>query len=200
MNYLELSLRQQERARELLASCGIVDMLRTAGAEVHFVGAFAMGLMGPHRDVDMHVYTPRLDVEADFAVMGRFAAQPCVSSISFADLSATDEACLEWHAVLSDSGGDEWKFDIIHIERGSTYDGYFERMAEYIRSAVTPSLRERILRLKFETPADEYHSGVEYYRAVIEGDVQDLDSLRRFCAEHPSQGIDKWWERFATRD
>lgn len=199
MNYLEQSLRQEKRAREILSSCGIVDMLRQAEAEVHFVGAFAMGLMGPHCDVDIHFYTRRLDVEADFAIMGRFAAQPCVRGMSFADLSATDEACLEWHALLTDSDGAEWKFDMIHIERGTTYDGYFERMAEYIRSAVTPSMRERILRLKFETPADEYHSGMEYYRAVIEGDAKDLDSLRRFCAEHPSQGIDRWWERYATR-
>ena len=71
-----------------------------------------------------------------------------------------------------------WQIDIIHIESGTRYDGYFERMAERINDMLSPEQRDTILRLKYETPEGEVIHGVEYYQAVMEGNVSTLPALR----------------------
>ncbi len=45
-----------------------------------------------------------------------------------------------------------WQIDMIHILKGSRYDGYFERVAERIATVLTPETRNTILQLKYETP------------------------------------------------
>lgn len=64
---------------------------------------------------------------------------------------ATEERCLEWHAWYEDQEGELWQLDMIHIEKGSRYDGYFEEVARRISAALTDETREAILRLKWET-------------------------------------------------
>lgn len=63
--------------------------------------------------------------------------------------------------------GELWQLDMIHIEKGSRYDGYFEEVARRISAALTDETREAILRLKWETPDTEKIAGIEYYMAVL---------------------------------
>ena len=81
---------------------------------------------------------------------------------------------------------------MIHIEAGSVYDGYFERFARRLQRALTPEMRQAVLRLKFETPDHEKVSGVEIYRAVVQGGVRTRAELERWRAEHPLTGISEW--------
>lgn len=66
---------------------------------------------------------------------------------------------------------------MIHIERGSRYDGYFEQAAERIQQRLTPDLRDTLLRLKYETPDDRAIIGAVYYQAVLEGGVQTYEEF-----------------------
>ena len=191
-NILNISAETERRARKLLGDSHIIRIWEEAGADVNIVGSLAMGLMMKHRDIDLHIYTDRLDPVADFAAMARLAANPAVERMTYANLSATEEECIEWHAWLRDEHGDEWQADMIHIRRGSRYDGYFERMAERIRAVVTPEQRETILRLKFETPDTEHIAGVEYYMAVIRDGVRSYGDFTRWRAAHPCNGICMW--------
>lgn len=189
---LDLSGRNQQRAWGIIRRLDIMKIWADAGAEAHVVGSLAMGLMMTHRDIDIHVYSSPLTVEGSFAAMARLAVNAAIKKIECRNLLDTDEACIEWHAWYDDGDGGPWQIDIIHILKGSRYDGFFERMAERIKAALTDETRLAILRLKAETPEDVHIMGVEYYQAVLRGGVRTLADFIRWRQEHPVTGIVEW--------
>lgn len=189
---LDLSGRNQQRAWNIIRRLDIMKIWADAGAEAHVVGSLAMGLMMTHRDIDIHVYSSPLTVEGSFAAMAKLAVNAAIKKIECRNLLDTDEACIEWHAWYDDGDGGPWQIDIIHILKGSRYDGFFERMAERIKAALTDETRLAILRLKAETPEDVHIMGVEYYQAVLRGGVRTLADFIRWRQEHPVTGIVEW--------
>ncbi len=189
---LDLSGRNQQRAWGIIRRLDIMKIWADAGAEAHVVGSLAMGLMMTHRDIDIHVYSSPLTVEGSFAAMAKLAVNAAIKKIECRNLLDTDEACIEWHAWYDDGDGEPWQIDIIHILKGSRYDGFFERMAERIKAALTDETRLAILRLKAETPEDVHIMGVEYYQAVLRGGVRTLADFIRWRQEHPVTGIVEW--------
>lgn len=189
---LDLSGRNQQRAWDIIRRLDIMKIWADAGAEAHVVGSLAMGLMMTHRDIDIHVYSSPLTVEGSFAAMAKLAVNAAIKKIECRNLLDTDEACIEWHAWYDDGDGGPWQIDIIHILKGSRYDGFFERMAERIKAALTDETRLAILRLKTETPEDVHIMGVEYYQAVLRGGVRTLADFIRWRQEHPVTGIVEW--------
>lgn len=189
---LDLSGRNQQRAWDIIRRLDIMKIWADAGAEAHVVGSLAMGLMMTHRDIDIHVYSSPLTVEGSFAAMAKLAVNAAIKKIECRNLLDTDEACIEWHAWYDDGDGEPWQIDIIHILKGSRYDGFFERMAERIKAALTDETRLAILRLKAETPEDVHIMGVEYYQAVLRGGVRTMADFIRWRQEHPVTGIVEW--------
>lgn len=189
---LDLSGSNQQRAWNIIRRLDIMKIWADAGAEAHVVGSLAMGLMMTHRDIDIHVYSSPLTVEGSFAAMAKLAVNAAIKKIECRNLLDTDEACIEWHAWYDDGDGGPWQIDIIHILKGSRYDGFFERMAERIKAALTDETRLAILRLKAETPEDVHIMGVEYYQAVLRGWVRTLADFIRWRQEHPVTGIVEW--------
>ena len=165
---------------------------RYGGAEVRQVGSLRSGLLMKHRDIDFHIYSSPLRLEESFAAMAQLAADPAVGLIECRNLLATDEACVEWHATYRDRDGDEWQLDMIHIVRGSRYDGYFERVADRIAAALTPVTRRAILQLKYDTPDDVKIAGIEYYVAVLRDGVRTYDAFAEWRRTHPLTGIVEW--------
>ncbi len=182
----------QRRAWDIIRRLRLMEIWADAGAEAHVVGSLAMGLMMTHRDIDLHVYSSPLTVEGSFAAMARLAEDAAVKKIECRNLLDTDEACIEWHAWYDDGQGGEWQIDIIHILKGSRYDGYFERMAERVKAALTDDTRLAILRLKAGTPENEHVMGVEYYQAVLRDGVRTKADFMRWRAEHPVNGVMEW--------
>lgn len=182
----------QQQAREVLEASGIAEAWRAEGAEVRIVGSMRMGLMARHRDIDLHVYSPRLTVGSSFAAVARMAARSEAGTIVCRNLTDTPERCVEWHMEWTHPAHGVWSIDMIHIEAGSRYDGYFERVADRIVGVMTDEQRRTVLRLKWSTPDGEHVAGIEYYRAVIEGGVSDMEGLRRWRAEHPADGVMEW--------
>ena len=189
---MERSAAVLRRARAVLESSGVCGAWRAEGAEVRIVGSMRMGLMARHRDIDLHVYSSPLSVGGSFAAMARVAARSEAGTIVCRNLIETPERCVEWHMEWRDPADGVWTMDMIHIEAGSRYDGYFERVADRICEVMTAEQREAVLRLKWETPEGEAIAGIEYYRAVIEGGVRDMAALRRWRGEHPAGGVVEW--------
>ena len=81
---------------------------------------------------------------------------------------------------------------MIHILKGSYYDGYFEQVAERILAVLTPEIRETILKLKYETPDGEEIMGIEYYQAVIQDGIKDYSAFQNWRKVHPANGIIDW--------
>lgn len=187
-----LAERNQRKAQAIIEHLDIAGVWQSVGAEARLVGSLKMGLLMKHRDIDFHIYSAPLRLEDSFRAMSLLAAHPEIRKIECINLMHTEEACIEWHAMYEDAGHDLWQIDLIHILKGSRYDGYFERMAANIMAALTPATRQTILRLKYETPDEEKIMGVEYYRAVLEGGVTDYAGFQAYRAAHPAAGILEW--------
>ena len=168
-------------------------MWQEAGARAEAVGSLRSGLLCRHLDIDLHVYTPApLRVEESFAVMARIARNPRIRRIEYGNLLDAEDCCLEWHAQYEDRDGRVWQIDMIHMEEGSPWAGYFERVADRIAAVLTAETREAILRLKYETPEGEKIPGIVCCRAVLEGGVRDAAAFENWLENHPAEGIMKW--------
>ena len=177
---LALAEENQQKARRLVAATRIVELWREAGAEVNLVGSLRTGLLMTHRDVDFHVYTPHPSPLDGIGVMARLAGSGRLAKFRYGDLMDTEERCLEFHAWLRSDDGELWQFDMIHIEKGSHFDGHFERVADRIGELLTPETRLAVLRLKFETPETVSIPGIEYCRDVLDGGVRDYGSFEEY--------------------
>lgn len=192
MNILELAKRNQQRAWEIIEDTRIVRIWEGIGAKVNLVGSLRTGLLMKHRDIDFHIYTSPLDLSASFRAMAELAENTSVKKIEYTNLLHTAEACIEWHAWYQDMEGELWQMDMIHIQEGSRYDGYFERVAERISAVLTDEMRLAILKLKYETPDTEKIMGVEYYQAVIQDGVRSYPEFEEWRRLHPAVGVVEW--------
>lgn len=189
INYLALA--NQEKARLVMAESGIADIWKESGCRVNIIGSLRMGLLASHRDIDLHVYSKGITVENSFAIASKIAGNPCVTEVKCINGLHTDEHCIAWHFYYKHD--DEiWQFDVIHIEEGSQYDGYFENMADRIVEAMTKEERETILRLKFETPDGTDYHGVEYYEAVIADGIRSMSEFESWIEEHRKRPMYYW--------
>lgn len=192
MNILELAKRNQQKAWEIIEDTRIVRIWEGMGAKVNLVGSLRTGLLMKHRDIDFHIYTSPLDLSASFRAMAELAENTSVKKIEYTNLLHTAEACIEWHAWYQDMEGELWQMDMIHIQEGSRYDGYFERVAERISAVLTDEMRLAILNLKYETPDTEKIMGVEYYQAVIQDGVCSYPEFEEWRRLHPAVGVVEW--------
>lgn len=192
MNILELAKRNQQKAWEIIEDTRIVRIWEGMGAKVNLVGSLRTGLLIKHRDIDFHIYTSPLDLSASFRAMAELAENTSVKKIEYTNLLHTAEACIEWHAWYQDMEGELWQMDMIHIQEGSRYDGYFERVAERISAVLTDEMRLAILKLKYETPDTEKIMGVEYYQAVIQDGVRSYPEFEEWRRLHPAVGVVEW--------
>ena len=192
MNILELAKRNQQKAWEIIEDTRIVRIWEGIGAKVNLVGSLRTGLLMKHRDIDFHIYISPLDLSASFRAMAELAENTSVKKIEYTNLLHTAEACIEWHAWYQDMEGELWQMDMIHIQEGSRYDGYFERVAERISAVLTDEMRLAILKLKYETPDTEKIMGVEYYQAVIQDGVRSYPEFEEWRRLHPVVGVVEW--------
>ncbi|MBD5185804.1 MAG: phosphoglycerate mutase family protein [Bacteroidales bacterium] len=183
---------KQKAANHVLETSGIRDVWQQAGCRVNIVGSLRMNLLVTHNDIDLHVYSRGITEESTFAIAAKMSAISGVVDITSINGLHTDEHCMAWHVHYKANDGTVWKFDIIHIEEGTEYDGFFERMADRITEVATPEQKETIMRLKFETPESEVIHGVEYYEAVIADGITNLDQLRRWISNHRAAAPYYW--------
>lgn len=81
---------------------------------------------------------------------------------------------------------------MIHITKGSQYDGYFEKVAECIKFVLTDETKRVILTLKSETPPSHTIMGIEYYQAVIRDGIRTYPEFIQWRENHPTTGIIEW--------
>lgn len=180
---LALALSNQAKARRVIKESGIAEIWKSNGCRVNLIGSLQMGLLVSHRDIDLHVYSKGITEENSFAIAAQIAKLPNVVEIKCINGLHTDEHCIAWH-IFYNHKGEIWQFDVIHIEEGTQYDGFFERMADRIIKVMTPDQRETILRLKFETPQDKDFHGVEYYEAVIADGIERFEDFEEWVLKH----------------
>ena len=185
MDILTLAAENQQTAWQILKETGIVQTWEKAGATVNLVGSLKSGLLMKNRDIDMHIYTDKLSVSESFSIIQELAERLSLKEIHYKNLIDTEEECIEWHVLYEHNNRDTWKFDMIHIRKGSRYDGTVERVTDAITERLTPEIRKTILQLKQEIPEGIVIPGIEIYHAVFEGDVSSYEELEQWRKNHP---------------
>ncbi len=205
MDLLEISERRRREALRVMREVGLVEAWESVGARVRLVGSVASGLMMNNLDIDLHVYTDEPMLEKSLAAVARLRG---VRDVEFRDLLDTPEECLEWHAFYDDTGGAGvasagadavWRLDMIHIRRGSTFDGVIERTTDAIIARLDPAevgarkareAREAILRIKHDAPKPP--AGIEVYYAVLELGLRTYDEFAAWKHANPSVDLLGW--------
>lgn len=189
---IEIAQTNQHRAHEIIQELNLIPLWASINVEAHLVGSLRMGLLMKHLDIDLHLYSDPVSLADDFRIIARLAQNPRIKRIEYANLLNTEEACLEWHLHYEDPLNQMWQIDMIHILKGSRYDGYFEQMADRIVTALIDETRHTILQLKYETPESEKIMGIEYYQAVLRDGVKNYVEFETWRRQHPITGIITW--------
>lgn len=189
---LAIAQQNQQRAWELIKETDIIAIWQSIGAEINLVGSLKSGLLMKNRDVDFHIYSDPVVVSDSFLAVARLSENPAVKHIEYTNLLDTEEACLEWHIRYEDKQGDMWKFDLIHIRKGSAFDGYMEQVTQRVIDVLTPKTRLAILQLKYDIPETDRVMGIEVYHAVLEGKVHSYSEFREWRKNNPITGVLKW--------
>lgn len=184
MDILNYSQEIRKTAFEILDGSGLIQLWEAIGAEVYLVGSVKTGLL-IHRDIDIHVYTEKVSIPDSFGVMAKLAERMQLTELQYKNGIETEEECIEWHALFEDKNGDCWKLDLIHIRKGSLYDGVVEKVTDTIAGKLTPELRETILRIKYDMPKDALIPGIEVYHAVFTGNVKTYGELLQWRKTNP---------------
>ena len=192
MDILDLARRNQQKARKIIEDTKIIPIWESIGARVNLVGSLSTGLLMKHLDIDFHIYTSQFSLCDSFQAMVKFTENKSFMKMEHKNLLDTEEACVEWHAWYQDRENKLWQIDMIHLLKGSRYDGYFEQVAKRLLEVMTEEIRRTILTLKYETPDTEHIMGVEYYQAVIQGGVRDYSEFMEWRKQHPVTGIIEW--------
>lgn len=189
---IEIAQTNQQRAHEIIQELNLIPLWASINVEAHLVGSLRMGLLMKHLDIDLHLYSDPVSLADDFRIIARLAQNHRIKRIEYANLLDTEEACLEWHLHYEDPLNQMWQIDMIHILKGSRYDGYFEQMADRIVTALIDETRHTILQLKYETPESEKIMGIEYYQAVLRDGVKNYAEFETWRRQHPLTGIVTW--------
>ncbi len=190
--YEIISAENSAEAEKIIEELQIRKTWQSIGAEVNLVGSLACGLLCKHLDIDFHVYSDIVNIEDSFKIVAKLAANSHIKKVSYLNFLDTDESCLQWQLIYETEQGKSWQIDIVHINKNSKYDGFFEKQAQCIKDALDEKTRKLILQLKYETPEDEHVMGIEYYQAVLEAQVQNYQEFAQWRQLHPVQGIVEW--------
>lgn len=191
-NILQLAEANQKRAHQVIEDSGVIEAWQSIGATINLIGSLKMGLLMKHRDIDFHIYTDKFSIAESFSAIAKLAANQNICRVSYTNLLDAEDACIEWHAWYKDEQGDEWQLDMMHILKGSAYDGYFEKVAERIMAVITSEERLAVLTLKFHTPDEVKIMGIEYYLAVIRDGIRDYNEFMFWRKNNPLPAIIEW--------
>ncbi|MDL2256738.1 phosphoglycerate mutase family protein [Bacteroidales bacterium OttesenSCG-928-I14] len=192
MDILKLAEQNQQAAWKILEDSRIIPAWESIGASVNIIGSLKSGLLIKNRDIDMHIYTDRLDIAESFSIMQELAERLPLKEIQYINGIDTEEECIEWHSLYNDKEGNTWKFDMIHIRRGSKYDGTVERVTEAIIKELNPEIRQIILQIKYDVPEGVMIPGIEIYHAVFTGGVKCYEELEQWRKSNPLTNSLEW--------
>ncbi|MCK9205183.1 MAG: phosphoglycerate mutase family protein [Bacteroidales bacterium] len=188
----ELSRGTRQSALKVLKALDVVNICHGVGATVNIVGSLKTDLMMDHLDIDLHVYTDEPMVKKSFSFMEKISENKAIKNIQYKNLLDTEEECIEWHAWYEHGDKRIWKLDIIHIRKGSCYDGFVEKVTDKIIKQLTPETKEAILRIKYEMTSENNAQGIQIYYAVLEQGIRNYSDFAQWQKENPMAGILKW--------
>jgi len=192
IDILKLAEQNQQIAWKVLEDTRIIPAWERIGAIVNLVGSLKSGLLMKNRDIDIHIYTDKLNIAESFSVMQELAERLSLKEIRYINGIDTEEECIEWHVLYEDRDENIWKFDMIHIRKESKYDGTVEKVTEAVIKRLTPEIRRTILQIKYDVPDGIMIPGIEIYHAVFTGGVKSYEELEQWRRTNPLTNSLDW--------
>ncbi len=195
MDLFELSEKRRQAALRAICTSGVEEAWKSVGATVNLVGSVRSGLILKNLDIDFHIYTDEPMPEKSLAAMALLEKNPAIRNVQFRNLLDTEEECLEWHALYKDPNGLDWQLDMIHIRRGSAFDGVIERVTDAIIARLTSgpaTTREAILRIKHDAPDVVKTPGIEVYYAVLSLGLRTYKEFAAWKQAHQNIDLLRW--------
>ncbi len=192
MDILKISEQNQKTAWKILEDTRIIKAWESIGATVNIIGSLKTGLMMKACDIDMHIYTDKLDIAESFSVMQSLAEKLQFKEIHYINGIDTEEECIEWHVLYENNDMNVWKMDMIQIRKGSKYDGTVENVTNAIINKLTPDIRQTILQIKYDIPDNIKIPGIEIYHAVFSGKVKIYEELEQWRKTNPLTNSLDW--------
>jgi hypothetical protein len=188
----EVSRQMRQAASKVLVDLNIADYCKEVDGSLNIVGSLKTDLMLNHRDIDLHFYTCEPMIEKSFSFMERLARNKAVKDIQVKNLLDSKEECIEWHLWYEAEEGISWKLDIIHIRKGSFYDGFFEEVTNKVIQKLTPETKEAILRIKYELGEKSNVPGIQIYHAVLEHGIKKYADFIQWSKKNPVDAVLEW--------
>lgn len=188
----EMSYTTRQAAFDVLHGLRIEETVRKMDGTMHIVGSLKTDLMMWNRDIDIHVYSGDDMLSWSFGLMAAITRNGAIKEFRFLNLLDTPEECIEWHITCITVGNVTWKLDLIHIRKGSRYDGYIEEVTDRIAARLDPRTREAILSIKYDLGTQSDVKGVEIYNAVLEHGIHNCPDFVQWRKKNPVSGILEW--------
>jgi len=188
----ELSQQMRQLASKVMNDLNITGHCKEIGGVLNIVGSLKNDLILNHRDIDLHFYTDEPMIEKSFLFIKSLAENKAIKDIQYKNLLDTKEECIEWHVWYEHSDQSIWKLDIIHIRKGSFYDGFFEQVTDKIIKRLTPETKETILRIKYNLGEKSDVPGIQIYHAVLEHGIKTYADFIQWQKENPLDHILEW--------
>jgi hypothetical protein len=188
----ELSRQMRQSASSVLNDLNIAGHCRKIGGVFNVIGSLKNDLMLNHRDIDLHFYTDEPMIEKSFSFIKSLAENKAIKDIQYKNLLDTKEECIEWHLWYENCDKNTWKLDLIHIRKGSLYDGFFELVTDKIREKLTPETKEIILRIKYSLGEKSNVPGIQIYHAVLAHGIKNYAGFIQWQKENPLDNILEW--------
>lgn len=101
--------------------------------------------------------------------------------------------CLEWHLWYEETPERIWTIDIMRIKSESPYAGVIERVTEKIKSALSETQRQTILKIKWERERQkEKYLGIDIYQAVIGEGIESFEDFKAWRRNKKEVAISLW--------
>ena len=182
----------QKQAWNIIDKTNVIHIWENIGAQINVIGSLKTGLMINHRDIDFHIYSTPFNLVDSFSAVAKLAENPGIRHICYANLLDEEDQCLEWHATYLDELNQEWTLDMIHLHENSPFVGYFEKVSDGILCKLTPSNKQTILSIKYETAKIGKFPAIKIYQAVLQQNITTTNDFLGWFSTQKENEIEQW--------
>lgn len=187
---LEVSETRRKKALEILEQLDLINRWSRIG-KPFLLGSVKMGLVWK-RDIDMNVYCEKPEEALGNGVMSEIASLTGVEKIEFHNFLDTPDMGLYWKIFCRDDENELWTLDNWLLSFDHPDAGLGEDLAERIIEVLTPEIRRRIIMIKSQLKMGDGIRGVDIYRGVIQGKVENAEEFLEWFSRTDKDFIVQW--------
>jgi hypothetical protein len=187
---LEKAAELRKQADKVIEELQIRHKWELVGKTV-LVGSARFGLMTTP-NLDFEIYAAEPDIRVGFDTVRELAAISGVKQIHFLNFMGTSDPGFYWRIDYQERYGTIWDIDNWLAPYSHPHAGMAESFAKAMDQALTDETREIILAIKSQRTPENQFRGIDLYKAVLSGGVQNMEQFARWLATHPPVEMETW--------